>query len=297
MREGFKQAILNLGQDKKFVVLTGDHGYALFDQFKNSFPDQFFNVGIAEANLVAVAAGLSRAGYQPLIYGLASFLPNRVYEFLKLQVALDKLPVTVVGDGGGLVYSTLGHSHQSLDDLALANSLPNFSVFSPSSDGEVSEILQSEERRTGPRYVRLGKSDGQYKGTFSQGVGRPYLVSAGEDKTVGLVCHGAMTSRVLDLKLAGDIPNFDLWSYPNLSHPSSSWREGAMIYNRIFVIEEHIEHGGLYSQLLAGMSDTPVRVLPICATRDFHHGVGSYEWALASRGLGPADLVARISQA
>lgn len=297
MREGFKQAILNLGEDKKFVVLTGDHGYALFDEYKTSYPSQFFNVGIAEANLVGVAAGLARAGYQPLIYGLASFLPNRVYEFLKLQVALDKLPVTVVGDGGGLVYSTLGHSHQSLDDLAIANSLPNFSIFSPSSDGEAASILQDEARLVGPRYVRLGKSDGSYKGTFSGGMGQPYLVSPGTDKSAGIVSHGAMTSRVLDLKIAGKIPDYDIWSYSLMSRPSSSWKQGAMAYGKIAVVEEHIEHGGLFSILLSGMSGTSTQVIPICASRDFHHGVGSYEWALGARGLGDADLISKINQA
>ena len=296
MREGFKQAILNLGQDKKFLVLTGDHGYALFDEFKSSYPDQFFNVGIAEANLVGVASGLARAGYQPLIYGLASFLPNRVYEFLKLQIALDKLPVTVVGDGGGLVYSTLGHSHQSLDDLAIANALPNFSIFSPSSDGETSAIIQNEARLAGPRYVRLGKSDGGYKGSFTNLLGEPYLVSTGTDKRATIVSHGAMTSRILDLKVAGKIPDFDIWSYPQMSPPSTSWRQGAMAYGRIVVVEEHIEHGGLFSILLAGMSGASVPVLPICATREFHHGVGSYEWALESRGLGDADLIGKISR-
>lgn len=296
MREGFKQAILSLGEDKKFVVLTGDHGYALFDEFKTSYPGQFFNVGIAEANLVGVAAGLARAGYQPLIYGLASFLPNRVYEFLKLQVALDKLPVTVVGDGGGLVYSTLGHSHQSLDDLAVANALPNFSIFSPSSDGEASAILQNEARLVGPRYVRLGKSDGGYKGSFTEEMGQPYLVSSGADKTAGIVSHGAMTSRVLDLKLAGKIPDYDIWSYPLMAHPAPSWKDGALAYSKIVVVEEHIEHGGLFSILLVGMAGTKVQVTPICASREFHHGVGSYEWALAARGLGDADLLAKINQ-
>jgi transketolase len=296
MREGFKEAILNLGQDKNFLVLSGDHGYALFDDFKSAFPNQFFNVGIAEANLVGVAAGLARAGYQPLIYGLASFLPNRVYEFLKLQVALDSLPVTVVGDGGGLVYSTLGHSHQSLDDLAIANALPNFSIFSPSSDGEAAAILQHQNRLTGPRYLRLGKSDGGYKGSFNNVVGEAYLISAGSDKGKAIVCHGAMTSRVLALKDSGQIPDFDVWSYPTLKSPSRNWMEGALGYGKVIIVEEHIEHGGLFSILLPSFADTRVHLVPVCASKEFHHGVGNYEWALESRGLGNADLVAKINQ-
>lgn len=295
MREGFKEAILALGNDPRFAVLTGDHGYALFDEFNALHPRKFFNVGIAEANLVGVAAGLARSGYQPLIYGLAAFLPNRVYEFLKLQVALDNLPVTVVGDGGGLVYSTLGHSHQSLDDLAIANSLPNFSIFSPSSDRETSAILQSPLRHRGPRYIRLGKSDGLYKGGFTSEIGKPYLASRGEDKNIGIVCHGIMTSRVLELKSLGLIPNFDVWSYPSITKPENEWRNYVLAYEKIVVVEEHIEHGGLFSILVAALRDEPVRVTPVCATEEFHQGVGSYEWALEQRGLGSAELMARIT--
>lgn len=296
MREGFKDALAQLGQDSKFVVLTGDHGYALFDEFRSSFPNQFFNVGIAEANLVCVAAGLARAGFLPLIYGLSSFLPNRVYEFLKLQIALDNLPVTVVGDGGGLVYSTLGHSHQSLDDLAMACSLPNFSIFSPSSDSETSAILLSASRLNGPRYVRLGKSDGSYKGSFSYEVGEPYIASYGSNKSTAIIAHGAMTSRVMNLKSSRKIPDFDIWSYPSISQPSSNWKSLALSYPKIAVVEEHIEHGGLFSILLSEFRGTSVNVLPVCARKEFHAGVGSYEWALNARGLGDQDLVTKISQ-
>lgn len=294
MRDGFKEAILELGSSDNFVILTGDHGYALFDEFKSAFPEKFFNVGIAEANLVGVAAGLARSGYQPMIYGLASFLPNRVYEFLKLQIALDNLPVTVVGDGGGLVYSTLGHSHQSLDDLAIATSLPNFHIYSPSSNHETSAILRDHSRNSGPRYVRLGKSDGSYDGGFPAGIGQPYIVSKGEGKRIGIVSHGAMTSRVLELKTHGHIPDYDLWSYASISEPQTAWRNIATSYEKLVVVEEHIRHGGLFSVLASAFSESMAQIVPLCATKEFHHGVGSYEWALEARGLGNAELIDRI---
>lgn len=295
MRQGFKESLLKLGREEEFLVLTGDHGYALFDEFRSAFPGQFFNVGVAESNLVGVAAGLARAGYQPLIYGLASFIPNRVYEFIKLQIALDGLPVTVIGDGGGLVYSTLGHSHQSLDDLALAGSLPNFSVFSPASDDETSAILLDPARRTSPRYIRLGKSDGAYKGGFPAKTGDPYLVSRGKEKSIGIVSHGAMTSRVLELKMNGHIPDYDLWTYASLSQPKIEWRDEIAAYKKIVVVEEHIEHGGLFSILASAFSDSNIQLVPVCATKDFHHGVGEYEWALESHGLGNSALIAKLS--
>lgn len=297
MRRGFQEGIIELGHDPNFVLLTGDHGYALFDEFRSTFHDRFINVGVAEANLVGVASGLARAGFRPLIYGLASFLPSRVYEFLKLQIALDSLPVTVVGDGGGLVYSTLGHSHQSLDDLALANALPNFQVFSPSSDQETLEILRGTVSKNSPTYLRLGKSDGQYSGSFPTKDLEPYKISTGSEQKMAIVCHGSMTSKVMNLKTRNLIPDWDVWSAPKLSPMSSSWLKELQNYTEILVVEEHIAHGGLSSLLQNALSKSKTRVSSVSAKSSFHSGIGSYEWALAQNGLDDASILEQIKLA
>ena len=297
MRHGFQAGILELGHDPNFVLLTGDHGYALFDEFRSTFPDRFINVGVAEANLVGVASGLARSGFRPLIYGLASFLPSRVYEFLKLQIALDNLPVTVVGDGGGLVYSTLGHSHQSLDDLALANALPNFQVFSPSSDQETHQILRGTISANSPMYLRLGKSDGEYFGSFPTMELEPYKISAGSQPRMAIVCHGSMTSRIMSLKSRNLLPDWDVWSAPKLSPISYSWLKELQSYKEVVVVEEHIAHGGLASLLLNALLGSKTNVLSVSARSTFHSGIGSYEWALSQNGLDDSSILNRIKLA
>ena len=92
----------------KFVALTGDHGYALFDEIKKTRPEQFLNVGMIEQAMIGIAAGLSQVGHQTLVYGLASFIPMRVIEQIKLDICYNNLPVKIIGDGAGLVYSVLG---------------------------------------------------------------------------------------------------------------------------------------------------------------------------------------------
>lgn len=294
MREGFKKAISELGMDPRFILLTGDHGYALFDDFRKLYPDKFINVGVAESNLVTIASGLARSGFKPLIYGLAAFIPTRVFEFLKMQVALPELPVTVVGDGAGLVYSQLGHSHQSLEDLSLMTSLAGFSVFSPSSDSEAMRILTFSDHR--PRYVRLGKSDGLFRGAFPNDEVEPYLIFGTGQSRVGILCHGAMTSNTLRLAETGAIQNVDIYSFPTINPIRKEWIDSLGFYDVIIVVEEHIAAGGLGSVILRALNGTPTKVELITASENFHSDIGSYEWTLRARNLSAEAISKRINK-
>ena len=296
MREGFRAAIQILGQDPKFVLLSGDHGYGLFDEFRREFPGQFINVGVAETNMVGLSAGLSRAGFRPLIYGLASFIPSRVYEFLKLQIGLDSLPVVVVGDGGGLVYSMLGHSHQSLDDLALATALPNFKVFSPSGDSEVFEIMTSPDRRTSPTYLRLGKSDQSLKFGFPSGSIEPHKVWTESNAPAAILSHGAMTTKMLELAEQGDF-RADIWSFPVISPLEPKWISNLESYESVVVVEEHIRQGGLASSIMNHPGSSNLTLRWVGASNTPHKRVGSYDWTLAQHGLDTAKLVERVKEA
>jgi len=132
VRNAFSKALVELAlADPKVLLLTGDHGYALFDEFRKTCPLQYINAGIAEQNMVGMAAGLARIGFRPVVYGLSAFIPVRVLEQIKLDVAHDNLPVIFIGDGAGFVYSHLGTSHQSTEDIICTRVIPNMHVYSP----------------------------------------------------------------------------------------------------------------------------------------------------------------------
>ncbi|MDE2314713.1 MAG: transketolase, partial [Elusimicrobia bacterium] len=146
-------------EDPRFLMLSGDHGYALFDEIRRARPGQFLNVGVAEQAMVGVAAGLARVGFRPAVYGLASFVPIRVLEQIKIDVCFSNLPVLFLGDGAGLVYSTLGASHQCGEDIACLRPLPGMRIYSPCDGEELRACYAEALGRAGPSYLRIGKSD------------------------------------------------------------------------------------------------------------------------------------------
>jgi transketolase len=275
------------------MLLSGDHGYSLFDDFRLRSPDKFLNVGVAESNLVTVAAGLSNAGFLPMIYGLSSFVPSRVYEFLKLQIALPKTQIIVVGDGAGVVYSTLGHSHQSLDDLALMRALPGFQVLSPSSDFEAEESVALAASYSGPTYIRLGKSGGIYEGAGTSDNLAPYVIEGEGCGKNAVIAHGSMVSKALEVRQASGM-HFDIISWANLTSFRPEDLSLIRSYQKVAVVEEHIQIGSLGLTLSNILRQHELDFLAICAPDAFHSRVGSYEWTLGQLGLDASSVNQRL---
>ena len=111
--------------NKKIVLLTGDIGNRLFDTFKSDFPERFFNCGVAEANMMGMAAGLALCGLRPVTYTITPFNTCRCLEQIKIDVCYQNLPVVIVGVGAGLSYASLGATHHGLEDIAVTRVLPN----------------------------------------------------------------------------------------------------------------------------------------------------------------------------
>src|SRR5438045_3930435 len=155
MRNAFSESLVRIASvDRRVMLLTGDHGYALFDAFRSECRSQFINAGVAEQNMVGVAAGLARAGFRPFVYGLSAFVPISVIEQIKLDVAHDNLPVVFVGDGAGLVYGPLGTSHHATEDIACTRSIPNLAVLSPADRFELSFCMEHAYKLHQPVYLR-----------------------------------------------------------------------------------------------------------------------------------------------
>ena len=158
MRNAFAVEVTKLGlEDPRIVLLTGDIGNKLFDQFKDKNEGCFFNCGIAEANMMGVAAGLALSGLRPIIYTITPFTTTRCYEQIRVDACYHNVPVIIVGTGSGLSYAELGPTHHSCEDLAIMRVLPNMTVLAPADEVELRQCLRTALKLKGPVYIRIGK--------------------------------------------------------------------------------------------------------------------------------------------
>lgn len=187
MRKAFFQSLIELARhDDRIVLLTADLGYSVIEPFQRAFPDRFFNVGVAEQNMVGLAAGLAEAGYLPFIYSIAPFVTARPYEFLRNGPARHGLPVRVVGVGGGFEYGSAGATHHALDDIGLMRMLADMTVLAPADFRQAAETLRQTYDMPGPVYYRIGKDDAYevpgLNGAFE--LGRLQVIREGGDALV-----------------------------------------------------------------------------------------------------------------
>lgn len=158
MRNAFAEEITTLARERKDVVLlSGDIGNRLFEKFKEVAPGRFFNCGVAEANMVGVAAGMAASGLRPVCYTIASFLTYRVIEQIRLDLGYHHQKVILVGTGAGLAYASLGSTHHSVEDMGMLRLIPGLAVLAPGDAWELRAALRAAFDWPGPVYLRIGK--------------------------------------------------------------------------------------------------------------------------------------------
>src|SRR6202049_4966443 len=160
MRNSFIGALAELAErDPRVVLLTADLGFMALEPFSDAFPERFFNVGVAEQNMIGLATGLAEAGMVPFVYSIAPFATLRPYEFIRNGPLVHRLPVRVVGVGGGMEYGPNGISHYSLEDVAVMRAQPGMTVIAPADHLQAREAMLATTTVPGPIYFRLGKDD------------------------------------------------------------------------------------------------------------------------------------------
>lgn len=297
MREAFSNALVRLAQaDKKILLLTGDHGYALFDEFRKRCPDQYINAGIAEQNMVGMAAGLARAGFRPFVYGLAAFVPIRTIEQIKLDIAHDNLPVVLLGDGAGFVYSHLGTSHQSTEDIACTRAIPSLEVLSPSDRFEMTASMDYAYEVNGSVYLRMGKSDCGDVHTAPLATlrsGGLVQIRVGRADRPGLIATGSMVCMAVNIAQELEL---SVWSAPVLKPLlTEDICAAARGTTGLVTLEEHSVMGGLGAAVTEITSEhLPTRVLRIGVQDRFSQHCGSYSYLLKEHCLDQATVLQRI---
>lgn len=298
MRAAFSDALVRIARsDPRVVLLTGDHGYALFDEFRRVCPNQYINAGVAEQNMVGMAAGLAKAGFRPFVYGLSAFIPIRVVEQIKIDIAHDQLPVVLFGDGAGFVYSHLGTSHQSTEDISCVRAIPNLSVYSPGDRFELMACMDLAYRCMSPIYFRMGKADrGDVHHSIPQfAPGDLLQVRGGASDELLILATGAML-RTAQVIAQERFPSAAVWSVPCIK-PMNVEQLVDLVHGRsaVVVMEEHSVYGGLGSLVAEILSERlPMPVLRIGVSDRFSQHCGTYDYLLREHGLDKPSIEKKI---
>jgi transketolase len=153
------KTLVSQAQNPDFVFLTGDLGFMALEPLRDVAKDRFINAGIAEQNMVSVAAGLAHAGLRPWVYSIAPFIYARAFEQIRNDVCLHNLPVFLVGNGGGYAYGVMGPTHHAIEDYGTLLGLPNLTVYVPAFAADVPPAISRLMTAARPAYLRLGRDE------------------------------------------------------------------------------------------------------------------------------------------
>jgi transketolase len=298
VRNTFSDTLVAIADaDPRVLLLTGDHGYALFDSFRAAHPERYINAGIAEQNMVGMAAGLARMGFHPFVYGLAAFVPVRVLEQIKLDVAHDDLPVIFCGDGAGFVYSSLGTSHQSLEDIACIRAVPGMTVLSPADRHELAAAMHHAHQTRRSVYLRMGKADRgdvHPEGT-SVDTKRLQCLRPGCEGGTAILATGPIA--ITALQVAERLAGVAVWTAPSLKPFDVDGLAGiCRSSSRLVTMEEHSVMGGFGSLVAEEASAVhPLPILRIGVRDRFSEHCGSYDYLLREHGLDLETVAAQVA--
>jgi len=204
VRKAFIDTINAIGSDPRIWFATADLGYSVIEYFRDTYPDQFVNVGIAEQNLVGVAAGLAHSGKVVFTYSIANFPTLRCLEQIRNDVCYHNLPVKIVAVGGGCAYGALGYTHHGTEDIGIMRALPQMVVVAPGDPIEAAAATRALAALPGPAYLRLGKAGeaNVHTSDTSFEIGKAITVTSGDDITFiatgGMLCHAVKVARQLE---------------------------------------------------------------------------------------------------
>jgi len=301
MRNAFAQQITELAQrDERVVLLSGDIGNRLFDDLKARCPDRFLNCGVAEANMISMAAGMAMSGLRPVCYTITPFITYRCMEQIRVDICYHHVPVVIVGTGAGLSYASLGATHHSCEEMGMLRLLPGLAVVAPADAMEVRGALKAALNHPHPVYIRIGKKGEPviHKTEPDFQIGKAIAVREGKD--VCLLSAGNMLPPALetaDLLAVQDV-SAKVVSFHTIKPLDEDTLANAFAgFKLVVTIEEHSVLGGLGGSVAEWLADhSPARArLLRCGTADeFLHETAEQEEAREHYGLTAADMADRI---
>jgi len=291
-------------RDERVVFIGSDLSPGLLGEMKKAYPERYFMEGVAEANIIGMAAGMAMDGFLPYVNTIATFITRRCYEQVALDLCLHDLPVRLIGNGGGYVYAPLGPTHQAIEDLAIMRALPKMTVTAVCDAEEMTRLMTASLDWPHPIYIRLAKGGDPIVSRPEHGfaIGKAIDMSedAGEADAL-VVSTGVATGAALEAsrRLAGQNVRCRVVHVHTVKPLDADAVVAAARAVRLVVtVEEHSVIGGLGSAVLEALADTgealpPVRRLGIGDA--FAHHYGNQQklmdvWGINAHGIAGAVM-------
>ncbi|MBI3911905.1 MAG: transketolase family protein [Armatimonadetes bacterium] len=300
-RVAFGETLVELGhEDPALVVVDGDlNNSTRTDLFKKAHPDRFFNVGIAESNLVGVAGGLASCGKKPWIASFAAFLLCNAFDQVRMSIAFPQMNVKLVGSHGGISIGEDGPSQMGIEDFALASALPGFTVVVPADEPSTRALVRQLHAHNGPGYMRTGRPNVPivYANDAPVRLGKAHELRNGDDVTLvacGLMVAAALEAAALLEREGLSARVLDVHTLKPLDEETIE--RAARETGRVVVAEEHLCYGGLGSIVAAALArrwPVPMRFVNL---KDTYAESGKPRDVLVKYGLTAEDIVAAAHQ-
>lgn len=305
MRDAFIDELTCLARgDSRITILSADIGNRMFDRFRTAYPGRFVNVGIAEANLTGMAAGMAMTGLRPFTYTIASFNPGRCAEQVRLDICLHNLPVVIVGVGAGLSYASLGPTHHALEDIAWMRSIPNMTVMCPGDPTETRLAVRAALAHNGPIYLRLGKK-GEPSVHLSPPefvIGKAIRICAGRD--VALLAVGTVLPVAVQAaeQLSKTGVEAAVYSFHTVKPLDEELLENVFgCFKAVVVIEEHVPAAGAWSAVAEWLSmrrnHNRARLYRVGCDDAFFLQAGNQNWARNQNGITASHIAKLVKMA
>tara|TARA_A100001015_G_C14920504_1_gene684130 strand:- start:354 stop:1247 length:894 start_codon:yes stop_codon:yes gene_type:complete len=264
MRKIFiEELIAAAKKNKKIILIVNDLGYNVVEKFAKMFPSQFFNAGVAEQNMMGIAAGMALEGYHVFVYSIGNFPTFRCSEQIRNDVDYHNLPVTIVNVGAGLSYGNLGYSHHSLQDYGLMRLFPNMLIASPGDEMETKACMKYILKKPQPSYLRLSKSNtkplhnkipnlkpGKWLSIFkSNRISKKIFLTTGN---VASIAKKFLTNK--------NFNNYSIYSLPlwGMKYKKAQFNQ-IKNWDKIVVLEDHLEDGGFGSWIKESINNNKIK--------------------------------------
>ena len=301
LREAYGKELVALGRkDERIVVLDADlRGSTMSCYFAQEFPERFFEMGIAEQNMISTAAGLSLVGKIPFVNTFAVFATGRPYDQIRQGVALPKLNVKIVGSSCGLSDYGDGATHQSVEDIAIMRSIPNMVIISPVDAVEMKKVVRAVVEYQGPVYIRINRNDLPILTDENESfeIGKINKIADGKDITIfatGFMVYQALQARAIlqDKGISVRVINVSTIKPIDVDKV----KEYAKDVKGVITAEEHTIIGGLGGAICEVLSDELVKIKRVGIDDKFGQSASNYEELINYYGLTPQAIIEKAEE-